>query len=72
MGQEAVKFSDKYPDAYLFQEPMQGIFVVPDYYPCVECGAPTRYLDFQTGKSVEGVAICSEECCAIHAIGRSL
>lgn len=67
-----MKFSAKYPEAGLFQEPMQGIYVVPDHYPCRECGAPTRFLDYQTGKSTSGVPLCSEECCAMHVLGRSL
>jgi hypothetical protein len=63
-----VKLSDKYPDAEPFQEPMRGIFVVPDHYPCSVCKCPTRFLDYMTGQQPEkGVPVCSEEC-AFEAI----
>jgi len=60
-----MKFADKYPDVQPFQEPMQGIIVVPDHAPCHVCRGPTRFLDYHLGLglgSVGGVALCSEEC----------
>ncbi len=68
-----MKFSDKYPDVEMFQEPMIGIYVAPDFYPCAVCKAPTRFIDYVAHVGVaRGVPVCSEECCAKQVLGRSL
>jgi len=60
-----MKFSEKYPGVEMFQEPMQCIYVAPDYYPCRECQAPTRFIDYMDWRGPR--PICSEEC-AFEAI----
>jgi hypothetical protein len=55
-----VKFVDRFPNAFPFQEVLEALFRNVEDAPCACCGTPTPFLDYTFEPRAK--PICSEKC----------
>ncbi len=55
-----MNFVERFPDAFPFQEVLEGLIKNVEDANCSRCGCPTPYLDYTFRPRAE--PICSEDC----------